>query len=286
MSKKKLCLLLSFIISALFYSQVVANSDIYQEEQWRKQGIDFHRVKSEESAEIVDRYTMKDEDENVVYHEVMVAKDGTEYHNTSTLISSHVEYTDENGNVIETVDYVNPDYTDQISNKEVKKIQMWADYASEMKSEKNLRERAEYVVKATILPESENVYLGKIDGYTKTKIQIDEVYKGDVKQNEIVTLIEPYFNYYDEQEDMIYEFHSELYNKSEVGKEYILFLIKSNVEDSDCYYLVNEYYGRYAVPAKEKTVAEENMTAEYFDLYDGYIEDYKKIYNEVVNVYQ
>ncbi len=117
MSKKKLCLLLAFTISSIFCFQVIANSDAYQEEQWRKQGIDFHRIENEESGEIVDRYTIEDEDENVVYHEVMVAKDGTEYHNTSTLISSHVEYTDENGNVIEVVDYVNPDYADRVNTK-------------------------------------------------------------------------------------------------------------------------------------------------------------------------
>ena len=117
MSKRKVCLLLSFTVSIIFCFQVIANSNTYQEEQWRKQGIDFHHVESEESEEIVDRYTIEDEDENVVYHEVMVAKDGTEYHNTSTLISSHVEYTDKNGNVIKVVDYVNSDYVDHINAK-------------------------------------------------------------------------------------------------------------------------------------------------------------------------
>lgn len=97
MSKRKVCLLLSFTVSIIFCFQVIANSNTYQEEQWRKQGIDFHHVESEESEEIVDRYTIEDENENVVYHEVMVAKDGTEYHNTITLISSYVEYDDELG---------------------------------------------------------------------------------------------------------------------------------------------------------------------------------------------
>ena len=157
-------------------------------------------------------------------------------------------------------------FADQFSDKEIKKVQMWADYVSEMRSEKDLKERAEYIVKATILPQSENIYLGKIDGCTKTKIQINEVYKGDIKLNEVITLMEPYFSYYDEEDDVIYEFHSELYNKSEV---------------------VNEYYGRYPVPAKERTVASvEDMKPEDFNLYDGYIGDYKKIYDEIVNIYQ
>ena len=30
-------------------------------------GIDFHRIENEESEEIVDRYTIEDEDENVVF---------------------------------------------------------------------------------------------------------------------------------------------------------------------------------------------------------------------------
>ncbi len=178
-------------------------------------------------------------------------------------------------------------FADQFSDKEIKKVQMWADYVSEMRNEKDLKERAEYIVKATILPESENIYLGKIDGCTKTKIQINEVYKGDIKLNEVITLMEPYFSYYDEEDDVIYEFHSELYNKSEVGKEYIFFLIKYESENNTIYGLVNEYYGRYPIPSKERAVVSvEDMKPEDFDLYDGYIGDYKKIYDEIVNIYQ
>ena len=77
------------------------------------------------------------------------------------------------------------------------------------------------------------------------------------------------------------------YNKSEVGKEYIFFLIKYENENNTIYGLVNEYYGRYPVPAKERTVASvEDMKPEDFNLYDGYIGDYKKIYDEIVNIYQ
>ena len=99
MLKRNLCILLSLIISGILSFQVFAqsNEEVLLEEEYRKQGIDFHRVESEESEEIVDRYIIEDEDENVVYHEVMVAKDGTEYHNTITLISSYVEYDDELG---------------------------------------------------------------------------------------------------------------------------------------------------------------------------------------------
>lgn len=115
MSKKKLFVFLSSVISAIFCFQVMAGSSTYQEEQWRKQGITFHRIESEDAMEIINEYQYKDDKGTV--HSVMVAKDGTEYDNTSTLISSHVEYTDENGNAIKVVDYVNPDYTDYVNAK-------------------------------------------------------------------------------------------------------------------------------------------------------------------------
>ena len=115
MLKRKLCIFLSLGISIMFCLQVIANSEEYQEEQWRKQGIDFHRIESEESTEIVDNYQYTDEKGTT--HYVMVAKDGSEYHNTSTLVSSHVEYTDEDGNVIKVDDYVNPDYADRVNAK-------------------------------------------------------------------------------------------------------------------------------------------------------------------------
>lgn len=88
MSKKKQCIFLSLVISTIFCFQVVASSDTYR-------------------------------DEKGILHSVITAKDGTEYDNTSTLISSHEEYTDKNGDVIKVIDYVNPEYAENVNVKKI-----------------------------------------------------------------------------------------------------------------------------------------------------------------------
>ena len=180
-------------------------------------------------------------------------------------------------------------FADDSPDKDIERITSMVNayYTSYFDTAEELIKKSNYIVKATILPESENLCLHPIWGYTKTKIKIDEVYKGNIEKDEVVTLMEPYFDYYDEEYNVIYECHSELYDKSEVGKEYLLFLTKSSNKNNNNYYLINEYYGRYPVPTKERgAVSVENMEPEDFDLYDGYIEDYKKIYSEIINIYQ
>ena len=49
-----------------------------------------------------------------------------------------------------------------------------------------------------VLPEKETIMTDELVGYTKTKIQIQEVYKGNCKKGEILFISEPYYEgYYD-----------------------------------------------------------------------------------------
>lgn len=300
MLKRKLCIFLSFGISVMFCLQVIANSEEYQEEQWRKQGIDFHRIESEESAEIVDRYFIEDEDEDVVSHEVMIAKDGTQYHNTSTLVSSHVEYTDENGNVIKVDDYVNPDYVDP--NKKSDEITMHDAYKNArsindvdntkttdfpnimipitdyepIENISDIEKSSVCIVKAKALEGKENVIPeGSGMGYTKINLEITDVYKGDLKVGDVIPFMERYFV------NGGTEYRRDGYCASEVGKEYLFYLGKC---DNGLYDPVCTVLGRYSL--EDTQALNDDVDSIESSVAEEYAPLYKQLKSEVMDIYK
>ncbi len=316
MSKKKLFVFLSFIISAVFCFQVIASSSTYQEEQWRKQGIDFHRIESEDAMEIINEYQYKDDKGTL--HSVMVAKDGTEYDNTSTLISSHVEYTDENDSVIEVVDYVNPDYTDHTNAKKIiaeksnyennetiaycfydnytayknpvsrsntnktetkdtPKVRISISDYVPIHNIEDIENIAGYVIKAKALEGKENTSFGEYGGgYTKINLEVTDVYKGDLNIGDVIPLMERYYI-----EDDGTELRRDGYSASEVGKEYLFFVGKY---DDGLYDTVCTVLGRYSL---EDTQA---LNGEVDTIETNIVEEYKPLYyqlkEEVINKYK
>lgn len=306
MLKRKLCIFLSLGISIMFCLQVIANSEEYQEEQWRKQGIDFHRIESEESAEIVDRYFIEDEDEDVVSHEVMVAKDGTQYHNTSTLVSSHVEYTDENGNVIKVDDYVNPDYADP--NKKSDDITLHDAYGvynayknarsindvdntkttdfpnimipitdyEPIENISDIEKSSVCIVKAKALEGKENVIPeGSSMGYTKINLEITDVYKGDLKVGDVIPFMERYFV------NGGTEYRRDGYTASEVGKEYLFYLGKC---DNGLYDPVCTVFGRYSL--EDTQALNDDVDPIESSVAEEYAPLYKQLKSEVMDIYK
>lgn len=314
MSKKKLFVFLSFIISAVFCFQVIASSSTYQEEQWRKQGIDFHRIESEDAMEIINEYQYKDDKGTL--HSVMVAKDGTEYDNTSTLISSHVEYTDENDNVIEVVDYVNPDYTNHTNAKkiiaeksnyenneaiaycfydnytayknqinrsntnktetrEIPKIQiLHSEFAQQVRSLDDIENEAEWIIKAKVL-KSENMPKGGM--YTETDVEITDVYKGNLNVGDVITIVELYCTNEEGR-----EIRRDGYSASTLGEEYVFYL-DTQYKDGT-YGITGTVFGRYSL---EDTQA---LNGEVDTIETNIVEEYKPLYyqlkEEVINKYK
>lgn len=53
-----------------------------------------------------------------------------------------------------------------------------------------------HCVKAIVLPEKETIMTDEFIGFTKTKIQIQEVYRGNCKREEVLLIHEPYYEGY------------------------------------------------------------------------------------------
>ncbi|MBE6023068.1 MAG: hypothetical protein E7231_07525 [Cellulosilyticum sp.] len=85
-----------------------------------------------------------------------------------------------------------------------------------------------HTVKATVLPEKENISLDEFSGFTRTKIRIEEVYKGNLTKNRIITICEPYYEgyYAGEKCMLVYENYEPLI----IGKSYTFLLAYENKE--------------------------------------------------------
>lgn len=101
----------------------------------------------------------------------------------------------------------------------------------------NDEESSLHTVKAIVLPEKETVMLDEFSGFTKTKIQIREVYKGNLKIDDVIKVSEPYYEgYYGGKKCLIVH---ESYEPLVVGKTYTFLLTK--VEEDALTSKVAEY---------------------------------------------
>lgn len=71
---------------------------------------------------------------------------------------------------------------------EAKRIKSYVDYDDEITQINQVEEKADFIIKATVLPESENIIVGEVMGYTKTKLQVNKVYSGNIQEGTIIYL--------------------------------------------------------------------------------------------------
>lgn len=165
------------------------------------------------------------------------------------------------------------------------------DYEYEIKDINELEKLSEVIVKAEVLPNSENIMFDSSYGITKTNIEIKEVYKGDVKKNDIIPIKEQYFKrVFKNKTYIIFDGN---YEESEVGREYIFFLRK--VQNTDINNNVIEIYemfetnmGRYPVVNNKlrSNIDVDNMDNSEFNLQEGAnIDTYKDVFKEVISKY-
>lgn len=165
------------------------------------------------------------------------------------------------------------------------------DYDYIIKDIKELENLSEVIVRAEVLPNSENIMFDSSYGMTKTNIKIKEVYKGNVKKNDIIPIREQYFKRI--FKGKTYIIFDDEYEESEVGREYIFFLRK--VQNTDINNNVIEIYemfettmGRYPVVNNKlrSNIDVDNMDNSEFNLQEGAnIDTYKDVFKEVISKY-
>lgn len=138
-----------------------------------------------------------------------------------------------------------------------------------------LEDKAAFIIKAIVLPNQENVYFKEeneifsIRGRTRTNIQITEVFKGNVKVDDIITIEEPYFKLTLPKDFSLdgrtisdggeYTLAYSNYSPAIVGEEYLFFLHAN-------YQVLGLDLGKYIIRDKEET---ENIESD-ISLLSGY----------------
>lgn len=127
---------------------------------------------------------------------------------------------------------------------DLKIVEYLADNAYDIRDLDQLEELSDIIVKATVLPGSENIphINGVRKGRTYTDIKIQTVYKGNVSKGDIINITEQY--YYENNGDELNIFNG--YLPSDVGSEYLFFLGISNDKSDEQHYLIGAERGRYS----------------------------------------
>lgn len=153
--------------------------------------------------------------------------------------------------------------------------------AYDIRNLEQLEELSDIIVKATVLPGSENVphIEGVRMGRTYTDVKVQTVYKGDVSTGDIINITELY--YYENDGAELASFNG--YLPSNIGSEYVLFLGNSEDESNNRHYLIGAERGRYSQEAiygvKNRTFSTDHYT---------FLEDtevYRHLRKEVLDKY-
>lgn len=172
----------------------------------------------------------------------------------------------------------------------------------------SLEENSDIIIKGKILPEHENVTLSAL-GYTRTKVQITKVYKGNVQVNDPILMDEEYWEVKDIRTGKKSIQALNLYKPCVDGNEYILFLANTTRESArglNMYEILNITQGRFPVLNEKtnnstvesksfqtksirKVTSEEDkieeMSNDELNLNEGDITQYKKLFVEVSQKY-
>lgn len=152
-----------------------------------------------------------------------------------------------------------------------------ADLAQPIENINDIENMAQYIVKGKILDDSKNILPEYGSGYTKTGLEITDVYKGDLNTGDVITLTELYYT----SKDGV-EIRREGYSASTPGEEY-LFYLGPQYEDGT-YGIVCTVLGRYSLEdtqalSDDTESIEANIAEEYAPLY-------QQLKTEVMNLYK
>ncbi len=133
--------------------------------------------------------------------------------------------------------------------------------------------------------ESSVVKLDKKDKFpleTKTfsEVKVKKVYKGDVNEGDLVSIIE----YYAKWNDLFGSYENrpnEFYEPLSKGKTYVLFLYHGPTQPDNVYEIIGNFQGKYVVP-KDKTV--QRMSPTDMEI-NGYNQKYEQLYQQVYEKY-
>ena len=168
--------------------------------------------------------------------------------------------------------------------KEAKRVKAYIDYDAEITQISQVEEKADFIIKATILNDSKNVITGEVMGYTKTKLKVNKVYSGDMQEGINIYLSEPYYTI-THSDGTLSEIFDDNYDKCEVGKEYIFFI--SKFENENLYGLRYGIMGRYPVLKETRGVKPDidSLSNEDLDLWKDDTTTYREVYSEVLEKY-
>lgn len=148
---------------------------------------------------------------------------------------------------------------------------------------------ADIIVLAKVIEGKENVYnsvdgMGKVGiGYTNTKLEIIDIYKGNTEEDVIVITEEYYTN-----NDVLYI--SDLYEPAMEGRVYLFFLRKypkNRISFYGKYYPLGVEKGKYLIEESYIDISMSNISYRDFNINkDSDLEAYKKWYKEVFSHYK
>ncbi len=169
------------------------------------------------------------------------------------------------------------------------------DLAFLIKDLEELESLSDVVIKGKVLPESNMVLTDTntewVTGYTKTKIEVSDVFSGDIKVGDIIEVVEPYYEA--TINGQTYFITMEGYLPSIVGNEYIWLLVKHDEtsEKEGLYGMYNVLMGRYPVfenyvPYSNAKQFSKSISNLDFDvLEETNTTNYRNVYQEVLNKY-
>ena len=146
------------------------------------------------------------------------------------------------------------------------------------------------IIRAEVLPNRENIELTRnMYGFTRTKVEVTEVYRGDLEVGDIVDIIEEYFYYTDSYTGNIRLRALDLYEPAIIGNEYIFFLYfkgEPGTPREDAYQIVNITDGKFPISKDLLKVQNgDKFSHQALNIGEGDISRYLKIYNEVIKKY-
>jgi len=164
--------------------------------------------------------------------------------------------------------------------------EMHADTIYVVESMEDAENFSDAIVKAKVLPNSENIphEVGVMMGRTYTDIEILEVYAGNLSPGDIVKITEEY--YYEKIESQETLIYFDNYLPSKTNGEYIFFLGISNYENTkNDYFVIGGAMGRYPcdevfnVTELDKSVYRINSPLTENSLYDKVKKEVLEKYN-------
>ena len=140
------------------------------------------------------------------------------------------------------------------------------------------------IIRAKVLSGKVNVEdTPEVGGYTITKLQVLETFKGDVVPNEIVTITE----YYYQDKDGIWTYEN--YLPANENQEYILFLMKDDTDSdwSGMYYPTDLERGKFPLKSLilDNLDSIDSLSHADLEIWKDPDNEYRELYKQVIEKY-